>query len=177
MEEKKMATSISDSAGKMIFQGDMAANIRRINKVDYAVFEGQYDNGAVAVDFDIRMKIGYMKKASMDLIKNDHIIFQKRDPLFFFLFEADKKKFVRETEDRETFEETGKTGNYTYRISFRRNLNAKPEKAHSNLGGKAGEMMDEVNDLLEKNGIHEVDASSPVSEYLKTWKLGHPDGE
>ena len=104
-------------------------------------------------------------------------IFPKKDPMFFFLFEADKKKFVRETEDRETFEETGRTGNYTYRISFRHNLNVRPEKAHSNLGGKAGKMMDEVNALLEKNGIHEVDASSPVAEYMKTWKLGHPDGE
>ena len=172
-----MSASISDSAGKMIFQGDMAANIRRINKVDYAVFEGQYDNGAVAVDFAIRMKIGYIKKAPMDLIKNDHIIFQKRDPMFFFLFEADKEKFVREGEDLETFEESGRSNNYTYRISFRNNLKAKPKKAHSRLGGRAGEMMDEINALLEKNGIHEADPSSPVSEYMKTWKLGHPDGE
>ena len=172
-----MAASISDSAGKMIFQSDMAANIRRINKVDYAVFEGRHDNGAVAVDFEIRMKIGYIKKKSMDLIKNDHIIFQKRDPLFFLLFEADKNKFTSVDDEVDSFEESGKTGNYSYHISFRKNRNAVPQKEHSNLGGRAGQMMDEVNEILEKHGIHEVDASSPVAEYMKSWKLGHPDGE
>ena len=172
-----MAASISDSAGKMIFQSDMAANIRRINKVDYAFFEGRHDNGAVAVDFEIRMKIGYIRKKSMDLIKNDHIIFQKRDPLFFFLFEADKKKFTSIDDDVESFEESGKTGNYSYHICFRKNRKGVVKKEHSRLGGRAGEMMDEVNEILEKHGIHEVDVSSPVDSYMKTWKLGHPDEE
>ena len=171
-----MAASISDTMGKMIFQTEMGANLRKINKTDYAVFEGEYNNGAVAAAFDIRMKLSYIRKCPVDLIKNDHMVLQKRGSYFFFLFEGDKSKF-KEEGDFQVFEESGKTGHYNYRVSFRKDTKAQAQKPKSRLGGKAGQLMDEVNELLEKNGITEADPSSPVSEYMKSWRLGHPDGE
>ena len=169
-----MATSVSENMDKMVFQTEMAANIRKINKVDYAVFEGQYNNGVVSADFDIRMKLSYIRKIPVDLIKNDHIILQKKGNYFFFLFEGDKSKFKGDGGYR-VFEESGRTGNYNYRVSLKKNTKAVEQKPGSKLGGRAGELMDEVNELLEKHGITEVDPSSPVSEYMKSWKLGHPD--
>ena len=172
-----MAATISDNAQKMIFQSDMAASLRRMGKTEYAVFEGEYNTGAVRTAFDIRMKTSFIKKTPLDLIKNDHMIFQKKGQLFFLLFEADKKFFEQIDETTTTFKEEKKTRDYQYKIEFTRDSSIKPEKKKSALGGKAGERMDEINAILEKHGITEADASSPVAEYMKTWKLGHPDGE
>ncbi len=176
-EVKEMAATISDNAKKMIFQSDMAASLRRLGKTDYAVFEGEYNNGAVRAAFDIRMKTSFIKKAPLDLIKNDHMIFQKKGQVFFLLFEADKDHFDRVDDSVTVFEEEKKTRDYQYKIEFRHDSSIKPEKKKSALGGKAGERMDEINAILEEHGITEADASSPVAEYMKTWKLGHPDGE
>ena len=171
-----MAAKLADNQEKVVFQCDMMADIRKVNKVDYAVFEGHHNNGAAMVDFEIRMRNSFIKKQGNDLIKNDHILMQKRNHLFFFLFEADKGKFVKEDNDIKCFEETGKKKDYQYKIRFQLNGKASPKKK-SRLGGTAGEKMEEVEELLRKNGITEVDASSPVESYMRTWKLGHPDKE
>ncbi len=169
-----MAVMLADNQEKVVFQCDMMAEIRKINKVEYALFEGHHDDGAAVVDFEIKMRNAFIKKQGNDLIKNDHILFQKRNHLFFFLFEADKAGFQPTEDDGKVFEETGKKKEYSYTIRFRLNDKAKT-RPHSPLGGTAGEKMDQLNDFLKKNGITEVDASSPVDSYMKTWKLGHPD--
>ena len=171
-----MATMLADNQEKVVFQCDMMAQIRKVNKVEYAVFEGHHNNGAAVVDFEIRMRNSFIKKQGNDLIKNDHILMQKRNHLFFFLFEADKNKFVKEEDDTRSFVETGKKKDYQYKIRFQLTGNARPRKK-SRLGGTAGEKMEQVEELLRKNGITEVDASSPVESYMRTWKLGHPDQE
>ena len=170
-----MATMISEAEGKVVFQTDLGAYRRRLNKTDYLVFEEKHDNGAYQVEYRFQIKENYVRKAGADLIKNDHIVFQDKGPCFFMLFQADRDQFRKEEEGHEFFEENGKTKNYSYQMKMRRNPGTQEVKPRSKLGGKAGEMMDEVNDLLEKYGITEVDPSSPVSEYMKSWKLGHPD--
>ena len=169
-----MATMLADNQQKVVFQCDMMADVRKINKVDYAVFEGHHDNGAAVVDFEIRMRNSYIKKHNNDLIKNDHILMQKRNPYFFFLFEADKGKFVNSDEETRTFEEKDRNKDYSYTVHFELHGNARPKKK-SRLGGTAGQKMEELEEFLRENGITETDASSPVDSYMKTWKLGHPD--
>ena len=169
-----MATMLADNQDKVVFQCDMMADIRKVNKVEYAVFEGHHNNGAAVVDFEIRMRNSFIKKQGNDLIKNDHILMQKRNHLFFFLFEADKGRFVKGEDDIRSFEETGKKKDYQYKIRFQLNEKATPRK-QNRLGGTAGQKLEEVEELLRKNGITEVDASSPVESYLRTWKLGHPN--
>ncbi len=169
-----MATMLADNQDKVVFQCDMMADIRKVNKVEYAVFEGHHNNGAAVVDFEIRMRNSFIKKQGNDLIKNDHILMQKRNHLFFFLFEADKGRFVKGEDDIRSFEETGKKKDYQYKIRFQLNEKAAPRK-QNRLGGTAGQKLEEVEELLRKNGITEVDASSPVESYLRTWKLGHPN--
>lgn len=170
-----MGTMIADNQDKVVFQSDMLAKLRRINKIDYVVFEGHYGDGPASVDFDIRMKQKYLKKQGNDLIKNNHMVLQKRLQLFFFLFEADKGAFTKDEEGVEVFEEKGKTNDYSYRIMFRMDRNVKPEKKESLIGGTAGEKLEELEAFMRENGITDADASSPVSSYMKSWKLGHPD--
>ena len=57
-----MGTMIADNQDKVVFQSDMLAKLKRINKIDYVVFEGHYGDGPASVDFDIRMKQKYLKK-------------------------------------------------------------------------------------------------------------------
>ena len=63
-----MATMLADNQEKVVFQCDMMAQIRKVNKVEYAVFEGHHNNGAAVVDFEIRMRIEvFLQKECMEI--------------------------------------------------------------------------------------------------------------
>lgn len=171
-----MPASISDNNEKVVFQCDLVGNTRRIRKTSYMVFETQQDNQVFQVDLMIRMKTGFIKNG-YDLIKNDHMIFQKRGAGFFFLFEADKKDFTKSSDEILIFEEEKTTSDYDYRILIQKNLSASPktDEASAETGSQAA--LNKINAMLKEHGITDSGSVSPVDEFMKSWKLGHPDEE
>ena len=171
-----MAASIQDNAEKIVFQCDLAGTSRRIRKTSYVVFETQLDNGLFQVDLMIRLKAGYVKNR-YDLIKNDHMIFQKRGEACFLLFEADKKDFKTETDKIAVFEEEAAVADYDYRILIQKNQEGSVQKEEQAPGTGASGALNRINSMLAQHGISEEETSSLVDGVMKTWKLGHPDEE
>ena len=169
-----MAASIQDNAEKIVFQCDLAGNPRRIRKTSYVVFETRLDNGLFQVDLLIRLKAGFVKNRS-DLIKNDHMIFQKRGEACFLLFEADKKDFRSEEDKPAVFEEDAAAADYDYRILIQKNPEASVKIEDETPAAGASGALNRINSMLARHGISEEETSSLVDGVMKTWKLGHPD--
>lgn len=171
-----MSASITDNKEKVVFQGDFDGHTYRIRKTSYVIIEAEQDNKAFQVDLMIRIKSSFAKN-NYDLIKNDHMIFQKRGDRYFLLFEADKNDFQEGQDQTEIFEEEKASSNYDYRIMIKKNLAVKAE-ASDNLPKTGPEAaLNRINTMLSEHGITDADVSSPVDEFMKTWKLGHPDEE
>ena len=164
---------VSETMDKVTFQTDMNGSVRRLNRTDYVVFEERQDNGVFEVTLSMQVKAGYVRKSSPDLLKNDHIIFQKRGNYFFFLFEALKASFQSDESGSESFQESGRNSDYQYKITIKKNASV-PEADDEPVSG-ADASIKRINKLLQDHGLAEVEESSPVTEFMKTWKLGHPD--
>lgn len=171
-----MPASISDNNEKIVFQGDFDGHTVRIRKTSYEIVETQQDNRVFQVDMMVRVKSSYAKN-NYDLIKNDHMIFQKRGERFFLLFEADRDAFKEGNDQTLVFEEEMTTSNYDYRIMIQKNPAAKPEASDAPPETGADAALSRINAMLSEHGITDADVATPVESFMKTWKLGHPDEE
>jgi hypothetical protein len=137
------------------------------------IFETQQDNQVFFVDLMIRMKSGFIK-AGNDLIKNDHMIFQKRGIGYFLLFEADKKDFSEGEDGIQIFQEEKASSNYDYRILIRKNTSVAPADLEASETDSK-DPLNRINAMLIEHGTIDSDQASPADEFIKSWKLGHPD--
>ena len=172
-----MTAKITDSMESMVFQTTTEPKRARINKIDYLVLEGVCENDKVSVDFDVKVKYNYVKKHSLDLIKNDHIILQNQGGMLFFLFEAAKDKFTEGEEGSKGFRESKSTRDCRYSVCFvSKKPQPEPDQADSSNAGWTGDVHADVSAILEKYGISEkAEGASAVTEYMKKWSLEHPE--
>ncbi|MBQ9155584.1 MAG: hypothetical protein IJ137_02245 [Eubacterium sp.] len=171
-----MATAIHESSECTTFQTGLMPRMQRIGKLDYAIFDGDYENHAFDIHFDFRVKYNYLKKQSGDVIKNDHIILQNQRSAFFLLFEIKNPQFKEQEDGSRTFEEKGHSSHYDYTISVTRKVSAAPTKADPRQLIKDGNVTEGLNAMLQQHGLNiEVEGESAVADYMKSWKLGHPD--
>ena len=169
-----MSASISDNSEKVLFQSDLWENISRIQKGTRVVFKTQQDNGIFKVSFIAQLKAGFVKN-KIDLIKNDHMILQKKGSGYFLLFEAAKDAFIREDDEREYYEEAVSCSDYDYKILIKKDRSARPEIKKPAPADGPDAALNRINAMLEEHGITDADPSSAINEFMKTWKLGHPE--
>ncbi|MDO4975670.1 MAG: hypothetical protein Q4E53_00255 [Eubacteriales bacterium] len=172
-----MATQINDTQNYMTFQSELIPQMIKQNNTLYTAFAGDYENKKVEVSFDIRVKNSIIKSNKADIIKNNHVILQKNMVSgIFFLFEADKKQFVEKEDGSKVFEETVKTNDYSYTITFIQKAQEEEEVKAEASPMRTGDISSDVNAILQKYGIGtEGEDDSPITDIIKSWKLGHPD--
>lgn len=160
---------------KITFNGNVDFQQIKNNGVPSLNFVGEYQNNAVTVKFDMKMKISYIKSKEVDLIKNDHIIFQRTPSGFFLLFEADQNNFSPAEEKGMEYKESFKNKDYEYEFYFV-NTGEAEEKEEKEAKIDPNDVSGMVDSILKKYGVEEKSEDvSVVSEYMKTWKLEHPD--
>ena len=173
-----MSASLTDAIDHIVFQTVMLPRRERRQKQEYYVLEGKHQKDPVSVEFEVRIKSGFVKKKALDLIKDDHVILQKQRDTMFFLFQAPKDAFEKCKDGSIRFREDRKTPNYTYTISFHRGIKKADQKEQISPKEliKQGHVTEGVNALLQEYGLNvKAEEASVASEYMKKWQLEHPD--
>ena len=175
-EVNNVATMLHESSETTVFQTGLMPRMARKGKLDYAIFEGDFENNAFDIKFEFRVKYNYLKKQTGDVIKNDHIILQNQRSAFFLLFEVKNTQFEDREDGTRFFEEKGNTSHYDYSITLLKKVSAAPTKADPKQLIKDGNVTEGINAMLEQHGLNiEVEGESAVADYMKSWRLGHPE--
>lgn len=166
-----MNDTIRISDQSIMYQGLQPAYVISRKKISYCQIQGVFENDAVHLEYNILMKKAYVKKCNIDLIKDNQLIVQRKKNDFFILLSVPAEEYVKDEEGKRFVSKKDKTADYEYSFYFRE-LDQK-QVAKDTVEQNAKEVF---NNILKEYGIN-TDGSSVADNYMKSWKIGHPDSE